>query len=210
MSKSRAAAISNSPGASKRGGKSSGSKKKARSRSTRSKQGGTSAQKKAAGRRGGRKRSRKRSSWRAPWQTSSISPVETTRDATWWSSRPCAGHGWRWSTTRRRTPLSSGARSSSGWPIPTTGEARVGAVARGQRRDHARCTLLCGARRAPTGTRHDGMSRLEESPRAPEARPTHQRSLLHNGRFARGPRSRATDVRPAQKGLARLPCRSRV
>lgn len=61
MSKSRAAAISNSPGASKRGGKSSGTKKKSRTRSTRSKQGGTHAQKKAAGRRGGRARARKRS-----------------------------------------------------------------------------------------------------------------------------------------------------
>jgi hypothetical protein len=55
MSKSRAARIANSPGASKRGGKSSGS---SGSRSS-SKQGGTSAQKKAAGRKGGKAASRK-------------------------------------------------------------------------------------------------------------------------------------------------------
>jgi len=60
MSKSRAAAIANSPGASSRGGQHSGTKK-ARSRSTRAKQGGTSAQKKRAGRKGGRARSKKRS-----------------------------------------------------------------------------------------------------------------------------------------------------
>ena len=62
MSKSRAAAIANSPGASERGGKTSGTKKKARTRSARAKQGGTTAQKKAAGRKGGRARARKRSS----------------------------------------------------------------------------------------------------------------------------------------------------
>jgi hypothetical protein len=55
MSKGRAARIANSPGASKRGGKSSGS----RGSSQRS-QGGTSAQKKAAGRKGGRATARKR------------------------------------------------------------------------------------------------------------------------------------------------------
>jgi hypothetical protein len=54
MSKERAARISNSPGASSRGGKSS-----ARKRST-SGQGGTTAQKKAAGRKGGRASARKR------------------------------------------------------------------------------------------------------------------------------------------------------
>jgi hypothetical protein len=59
MSKSRAAAIANSPGASKRGGKHSGTKK-ARSHSKRSHQGGTTAQKKAAGRKGGRARARSR------------------------------------------------------------------------------------------------------------------------------------------------------
>jgi hypothetical protein len=53
MSKSRAARIANSPGASSRGGKSS-------SRSS-SSQGGTTAQKKAAGRKGGRATARKRS-----------------------------------------------------------------------------------------------------------------------------------------------------
>jgi len=51
MSKERAARISNSPGASKRGGQKSGSSS---SRSS-SKQGGTTAQKKAAGRKGGKK-----------------------------------------------------------------------------------------------------------------------------------------------------------
>jgi hypothetical protein len=54
MSKERAARIANSPGASKRGGKSLGSG----GRST-SSQGGTSAQKKAAGRKGGRAAARK-------------------------------------------------------------------------------------------------------------------------------------------------------
>jgi hypothetical protein len=58
MSKSRAARIANSPDASKNGGKKSHS---GRSRST-SKQGGTHAQKKAAGRKGGRAAARKRSS----------------------------------------------------------------------------------------------------------------------------------------------------
>jgi hypothetical protein len=52
MSKARAARIANSPGASKRGGKSSGS-------GSSSKQGGTSAQKKSAGRKGGKAASRK-------------------------------------------------------------------------------------------------------------------------------------------------------
>jgi hypothetical protein len=50
MSKSRAARIANSPGASSRGGKSSHSSS---SRSS-SSQGGTTAQKKAAGRKGGK------------------------------------------------------------------------------------------------------------------------------------------------------------
>ena len=50
MSKSRAARIANSPGASSRGGKKSGSS----SSSSSSSQGGTTAQKKAAGRKGGR------------------------------------------------------------------------------------------------------------------------------------------------------------
>jgi hypothetical protein len=49
MSKERAAKIANSPGASSRGGKASHSKK----RNTAS-QGGTTAQKKAAGRKGGK------------------------------------------------------------------------------------------------------------------------------------------------------------
>jgi hypothetical protein len=53
MSKERAARIANSPGASKRGGKSSG---KGGSKS----QGGTTAQKKAAGRKGGKAAARKR------------------------------------------------------------------------------------------------------------------------------------------------------
>jgi hypothetical protein len=57
MSKSRAAKIANAPGASKRGGKKSGSG--SRSRSTAS-QGGTSQQKKRAGRKGGQAASRKR------------------------------------------------------------------------------------------------------------------------------------------------------
>jgi hypothetical protein len=55
MSKERAARIANSPGASSRGGKSSGSGKK---RST-TKQGGITAQKKAAGRKGGKAAARK-------------------------------------------------------------------------------------------------------------------------------------------------------
>ncbi len=55
MSKQRAARISNSPGASKRGGKSSGSGTR---RST-TKQGGTTAQKKSAGRKGGKASARK-------------------------------------------------------------------------------------------------------------------------------------------------------
>jgi hypothetical protein len=54
MSKSRAARIANSPGASSRGGKKSGSG----SRSS-SSQGGTTAQKKAAGRKGGKASARK-------------------------------------------------------------------------------------------------------------------------------------------------------
>jgi hypothetical protein len=58
MSKERAARIANSPGASKRGGKASGSGVRRRS----TKQGGTTAQKKAAGRKGGRATARKRSS----------------------------------------------------------------------------------------------------------------------------------------------------
>ena len=57
MSKERSARIANSPGASKRGGKASGS---GRRRSTTS-QGGTTAQKKAAGRKGGRATARKSS-----------------------------------------------------------------------------------------------------------------------------------------------------
>jgi hypothetical protein len=55
MSKSRAARIANSPGASKRGGK------KSHSGSGKASQGGTHAQKKAAGRKGGRASARKRS-----------------------------------------------------------------------------------------------------------------------------------------------------
>jgi hypothetical protein len=55
MSKSRAAAISNAPGSSRRGGKSSGSSQSSRSRGSGS--GGNQAQKKAAGRKGGRKSS---------------------------------------------------------------------------------------------------------------------------------------------------------
>ena len=51
MSKSRAARIANSPDASEKGGKASGSAKK---RNT-SSQGGTKAQKAAAGRKGGKK-----------------------------------------------------------------------------------------------------------------------------------------------------------
>jgi hypothetical protein len=57
MSKSRAARIANSPGASGRGGKKSGSG--SRSRSTAS-QGGTTRQKKSAGRKGGKAAARKR------------------------------------------------------------------------------------------------------------------------------------------------------
>ena len=58
MSKSRAARIANSPGASKRGGKASGSGTRRRT----TKQGGSTAQKKAAGRKGGRAAARKRKS----------------------------------------------------------------------------------------------------------------------------------------------------
>jgi hypothetical protein len=54
MSKERAARIANSPKASKHGGEKSGS-------GGNSKQGGTTAQKKAAGRKGGRATARKRS-----------------------------------------------------------------------------------------------------------------------------------------------------
>jgi len=58
MSKSRAASIANSPGASKRGGKSTGS---ARSRkSTGSGSGGNRSQKAAAGRKGGKASAKKR------------------------------------------------------------------------------------------------------------------------------------------------------
>ena len=57
MSKERAAKIANSPGASSRGGKHSHS---GSSRST-SSQGGTTAQKKAAGRKGGKATARKHS-----------------------------------------------------------------------------------------------------------------------------------------------------
>ena len=55
MSKQRAARIANSPGASSRGGKQSHSG----SSCSTSKQGGTTAQKKAAGRKGGRAAARK-------------------------------------------------------------------------------------------------------------------------------------------------------
>ena len=55
MSKERAARIANSPGASSRGGRKSGS-------GSSPKQGGTTAQKKAAGRKGGQATARKRSS----------------------------------------------------------------------------------------------------------------------------------------------------
>jgi len=58
MSKERAARIANSPGASARGGKKSGSGVRRRTPS----QGGTTAQKKAAGRKGGRATARKRAS----------------------------------------------------------------------------------------------------------------------------------------------------
>jgi hypothetical protein len=53
MSKSRAAAISNSPGSSSRGGKSSGSSRSRKSSGSGS--GGNRAQKAAAGRKGGKK-----------------------------------------------------------------------------------------------------------------------------------------------------------
>ena len=53
MSKSRAAAIANSEGASSRGGKKSGSGSSSKSNSS---QGGTTQQKKAAGRKGGKAR----------------------------------------------------------------------------------------------------------------------------------------------------------
>jgi len=53
MSKESAARIANSPGASKRGGKKSGS-------GSSSRQGGTTAQKKAAGRKGGKAAAKKR------------------------------------------------------------------------------------------------------------------------------------------------------
>jgi hypothetical protein len=56
MSKQRAARIANSPGASRRGGKASHSSK---GRSTRARQGGTTAQKKAAGRKGGKAAARR-------------------------------------------------------------------------------------------------------------------------------------------------------
>ena len=55
MSKSRAAKIANSPGASKRGGKASGSGVRRRT----TKQGGTTSQKKRAGRKGGKATARK-------------------------------------------------------------------------------------------------------------------------------------------------------
>lgn len=58
MSKERAAKIANSPGASGRGGKKSGSGVRRRTTS----QGGTTAQKKAAGRKGDRAAARKRTS----------------------------------------------------------------------------------------------------------------------------------------------------
>jgi hypothetical protein len=54
MSKERAAKIANPPGASKRGGKKSGAGR------TSSSQGGTTAQKEAAGRKGGKASARKR------------------------------------------------------------------------------------------------------------------------------------------------------
>jgi hypothetical protein len=56
MSKERAARIANAPGASKRGGKKSGSGSRSRSSSS---QGGTTQQKKAAGRKGGKAAARK-------------------------------------------------------------------------------------------------------------------------------------------------------
>lgn len=61
MSKERAARIANSPDASKRGGKASGSGSISSSRSTRSRQGGTHAQKQRAGRKGGKASVRKSS-----------------------------------------------------------------------------------------------------------------------------------------------------
>ena len=57
MSKERAAKIANSPGASSRGGKASGSGTKR----TDASQGGTTAQKKAAGRKGGKATAAKKS-----------------------------------------------------------------------------------------------------------------------------------------------------
>ena len=57
LSKERAAKIANSPGASSRGGKASGPG----TRRSNSGQGGTTAQKKAAGRKGGRATARKNS-----------------------------------------------------------------------------------------------------------------------------------------------------
>ena len=57
MSKERAARIANSPGASSRGGKKTGSGSSSRSNSS---QGGTTAQKKAAGRKGGKATAKKR------------------------------------------------------------------------------------------------------------------------------------------------------
>jgi hypothetical protein len=56
MSKSRAAAIANSPGASSRGGKKSGSGSASKSNAS---QGGTTQQKKAAGRKGGKAAAKK-------------------------------------------------------------------------------------------------------------------------------------------------------
>ena len=55
MSKERAARIANSPGASSRGGKASGSGK----RNSNSSQGGSTAQKKSAGRKGGKASAKK-------------------------------------------------------------------------------------------------------------------------------------------------------
>jgi hypothetical protein len=57
MSKSRAAAISNSEGSSSRGGKSSGSSRSRSRQSSGSGSGGNTAQKAAAGRKGGKKSS---------------------------------------------------------------------------------------------------------------------------------------------------------
>ncbi len=57
MSKSRAAKIANSPGASKRGGQKSGSGSGSRSSPS---QGGTTQQKKAAGRKGGKAAAKKK------------------------------------------------------------------------------------------------------------------------------------------------------